>query len=150
MTGQSSAEESAQAYALERYYAQSGGPLTGFMSGGVTTILAAAKSVEAAAEAGALQHDPEAVDTAIKKLTDFEAVLGKLHRRARVLASVTPLGGGYAEQIGAFNKGMGEVAGTAVIPDLIKAIGELKAQLDKSRTSYRNVEEGTSGTFKQL
>jgi hypothetical protein len=150
VTGESSAQESAQAYALERYYAQSGGPLMGIMTGGVSTIMAAAKSVQAASEAGALQHDPEAVDSAIKKLEDFEAVLVKMHRRSRILGSKTPLGGGYAEEVGNFNKKIGEVAGEKVIPDLIEAIRELKAQLDKSRRSYRNVEEGTSGTFKQL
>ncbi|WP_189158997.1 hypothetical protein [Lentzea pudingi] len=150
MTGESSAQESAQAYALERYYAQSGGPLTGILTGGVSTILAAARSVQAAAEAGALQHDPEAVDTAIKKLDDFTAVLEKMGRRAVRLATKTPLGGGYADQIGELNRGIGEIAKSEVVPDLIKAISELKAQLDKSRKSYRNVEEGTSGTFKQL
>jgi hypothetical protein len=150
VTGQSSAQESAQAYALERYYAQSGGPMMGFMSGGVSTILAAAKSVEAAAEAGALQHDPEAVDTAIKKLSDFEAVLGKIQRRADRLATKTPLGGGYADQIGKLNEGIGEAVRSDVIPNLINAVGELKAQLDRSRKSYRNVEEGTSGTMNRL
>lgn len=150
MTGQSSAQESAQAYALERYYAQSGGPLMGFMSGGVSTILAAARSVEAAAEAGALQHDPEAVDTAIKKLDDFAAVLEKIARNSAYLATKTPLGGGYADQIGKFNEGIGEAARSEVIPGLIKAISELKVQLDKSRKSYRNVDEGTSGTMNRL
>ncbi|MFD4642866.1 hypothetical protein ACFWN2_36550 [Lentzea sp. NPDC058436] len=150
MTGQSSAQESAQAYAMERYYAQSGGPLMGFMSGGVSTILAAAKSVEAAAEAGALQHDPEAVDSAIKKLDEFAAVLEKMVRRSDRLVTKTPLGGGYAEQIGQLNREIGQAAKSEVIPDLVKAIAELKAQLDKSRKSYRNVEESTSGTMNRL
>ncbi|MDX8055267.1 hypothetical protein SK571_38335 [Lentzea sp. BCCO 10_0798] len=150
MTGESSAQESAQAYALERYYAQFGGPLMGIMTGGVSTIMAAAKSVQAASEAGALQHDPEAVDSAIKKLEDFEAVLGKIQRKAGRLATKTPLGGGYADQIGKINERIGEAVRSEVIPDLINAIGELKAQLDKSRKSYRNVEESTSGTLEQL
>lgn len=150
MTGESSAQESAGVYALERYYAQSGGPLMGLLTGGASTIMAAAKSVQAASEAGALQHDPDAVDSAIKKLDDFAAVLEKMARRAVLLATRTPLGGGYANQIGELNRGIGEVVKTEVVPDLIKAINELKAQLDKSRKSYRNVEEGTSGTFKQL
>lgn len=150
MTGESSAQESAQAYALERYYAQSGGPFMGIMTGGVSTIRAAARSVQAASEAGALQHDREAVDTAIKKLEAFENALRRIQRRSMVLATKTPLGGGYAEQVGEFNKAIGEVADAKVIPDLITAVGELKAQLDNSRKSYRNVEEGTTGTFKQL
>jgi hypothetical protein len=150
VTGESSAQESAQAYALERFHAQAGGPLAGLMTGGVSTILAAARSVEAAAEAGALQHDPEAVDTAIKKLDDFANVLDRIRQRAARLATKTPLGGGYADQIGKLNEGIGEAARTDVIPDLIRAIGELKVQLDKSRKSYRNVEEGTSGTMNRL
>lgn len=150
MTGEISAQESAGAYALERYYAQSGGPLMGFMTGGVSTIMAAAKSVQAATEAGALQHDPEAVDTAIKKLDDFANVLEKIARNAAHLATKTPLGGGYADQIGKLNEEIGEAARSEVIPDLIKAIGELKAQLDKSRKSYRNVDESTSDTMNRL
>lgn len=150
MTGESSAQESAGAYALERYYAQAGGPLTGLMAGGVGAVLAAARSVQAAAEAGALQHDPEAVDTAIKKLDDFAAVLDKMYRRSMRLATKTPLGGGYADQIGELNRGIGDAVRSEVIPDLIKAVGELKTQLDKSRKSYRNVEEGTSGTLNRL
>ena len=150
MTSGISAQESAGAYALERYYAQSGGPLMGMMTGGVSTIMAAAKSVQAASEAGALQHDPAAVDSAIKKLDDFEAVLEKIRRRSRILGSKTPLGGGYAAEVGNFNKAIGEMASQKVVPDLIEAIRELKAQLDKSRKSYRNVEESTSGAFEQL
>ncbi|MGW6449583.1 hypothetical protein [Lentzea sp. NPDC055074] len=150
MTGQSSAQESAQAYALERYYAQSGGPLMGVMTGGVSTILAAARSVGAAAEAGAFQHDPAAVDTAIKKLDDFANVLEKIARNAAHLVTKTPLGGGYAEQIGKLNEEIGEAARSEFIPDLIKAINELKTQLDKSRQSYRNVDESTSDTMNRL
>lgn len=150
MTGQSSPQESAQAYAFERYSQQSGGPLMGFLTGGISTIMAAAKSVSAASEAGALQHDPQAVDSAIKKLDDFQKVLDRILRRSQRLATRTPLGGGYAKQIGQVNAEIGEVAKNTVIPDLIKAIEELKAELDKSRKSYRNVEEGTSGTMNKL
>ncbi|MCX2954956.1 hypothetical protein [Lentzea sp. NEAU-D7] len=150
MTGESSAQESTQAYAFERYYAQSGGPLMGLATGGVSTILAAAQSVEAATEAGAFQHDPDAVDSAIKKLDDFANVLEKIGRNAAHLATKTPLGGGYAAQIGKLNEEVGEVARSEVIPDLIRAIGELKAQLDRSRKSYRNVDESTSDTMNRL
>lgn len=150
MTGQSSPQESAQAYAFERYSQQSGGPLMGFLTGGISTIMAAAKSVSAASEAGALQHDPQAVDSAIKKLDDFQNVLTKIQSRASVLATKTPLGGGYADKVGHVNGQVGELARNIVIPDLVKAIDALKTELDKSRKSYRNVDEGTSGTFNKL
>ncbi len=150
MTGQSSAQESAQAYAFERYHAQAGGPLIGFMTGGVSTIMAAVKSAAAASEAGALQHDPEAVDTAIKKLENFQATLQKIRHRSSLLATKTPLGGGYAAEVGQVNGEIGQVAQTSVIPDLVKAIDALKVELDKSRKSYRNVEESTSGTMNKL
>jgi hypothetical protein len=134
---------------LEREDEQPGARFPGFMTG-VETVEAAVTSVAAASEAGALRHDPETVGTAVKKLDDFQGVLRKILERSRVLATRTPLGGGYAHEVGEFNKRIGEVADTRVIPDLIKAIDELKTELNKSRRSYRNVEESTSGTMNRL
>ncbi|KOV85754.1 hypothetical protein ADL03_10860 [Nocardia sp. NRRL S-836] len=120
------------------------------MTGGVSTFAVAAKSVAAAAEAGALQHDPQAVDTAIRKLDEFQRTLERIKRRSSLLATRTPLGGGYADRVGQINQEIGRLAQSTVVPDLVKAIDELKAELDKSRKSYRNVEESTSGTMNKL
>lgn len=150
MTGQSSASESAQAYAFERYQAQSGGPIMDLMTLGVSSMMAAVKAVAAATEAGDLQHDPEAVDSAIKKFGDMQAVLDDIQRRSKDLAMKTPLGGGYAEKVSNMNQQMGELADGQVIPDLIKVIDQLKVELDRNRKAYRAVEESTSDTMNKL
>ncbi|TWP53434.1 hypothetical protein FKR81_05615 [Lentzea tibetensis] len=150
MTAQSSPQESAQTYAFEQYNEQSGGSFMGFMTGGISTITAAVKSIAAANEAGALAADPHAIDSAIKKLDDFQVVLQKIATRARVLGTKTPLGGGYAEQVSKVNEEVGLLAQNAVIPDLVKAIEALKVEIEKSRKSYQAVEEGQSTTFNKL
>ncbi|GLZ30193.1 hypothetical protein Lesp02_23830 [Lentzea sp. NBRC 105346] len=150
MTAQSSPQESSQAYAFEQYNEQSGGPFMGFMTGGISTIIAATKSIAAANEAGALATDPHAIDSAIKKLDEFQGVLEKIQRRSHVLAVKTPLGGGYADQVAGVNQEVGQLARTQVVPDLNKAIDALKAEIEKSRKSYHNVEAAHSDTFNKL
>ncbi|MFD1149712.1 hypothetical protein [Saccharothrix hoggarensis] len=137
-------------YALKQYREQSGGGLASLFTMGLSDVVAAAKALAAANEAKALAVDPQAVDTMLKKLTDMQDVLDGIQADAEMLASQTPLGGGYAEDIGKVNAQLGHQVINEVIPEMVKAIADLKDQVDKSRASYRNVDEAKSETFNNL
>jgi hypothetical protein len=117
---------------------------------GMSDVIAATRAIGAATEAQALSVDPHVVDTMLKKLTEMQDVLAKARQRASVLTTATPLGGGYAEAVGEVNKQFGAQATGEVIPDLVKAIDSLKAEIEKSRRSYQNVDGGQSSTFGNL
>ncbi|MBP2334622.1 hypothetical protein JOF41_000800 [Saccharothrix coeruleofusca] len=139
-------------YAMEQYreQQQGGGGLAGLLTLGVGQVVAAAKALAAATEAQALSVDPHVVDAMLKKLTDMQDALDQAVGRAHVLSANTPLGGGYAEEIGRVNRQLGEQAITGVIPDMVAAIEDLKTQIEKSRASYQNVDEAKGKTFDNL
>ena len=139
-----------QAYAFEQYRQQGGGSLMSLLTMGMSDVIAATRAIGAATEAQALSVDPHVVDTMLKKLTEMQDVLAKVRQRASVLTTATPLGCGYAEAVGEVNKQFGAQATGEVIPDLVKAIDSLKAEIEKSRTSYQNVDGGQSSTFEKL
>ncbi|MEU7481478.1 hypothetical protein AB0A63_36270 [Lentzea sp. NPDC042327] len=110
----------------------------------------AGESAQAYASGLYIEHDPQAVDKAIGKLDDLQRTLERIKRRSSLLATRTPLGGGYAQAVGSINERVGELARSTVIPGLLRVIDELRAELDKSSRSYRNVEESTSDTLNRL
>ncbi|HEX6341858.1 hypothetical protein [Umezawaea sp.] len=152
MAGEDSAAaaQTVQAYAFDQYRRQGGGSLASLLTMGMSDVIAAARAIGAATEAQALSVDPHVVDAMLKKLTEMQDELAKIRQRASILTTATPLGGGYAEAVGAVNKQVGTQAAGEVIPDLVKAIDDLKAELKKSRSSYQNVDGGQSSTFKNL
>lgn len=137
-------------YAFEQYRQQAGGGLASLLTMGLSDIMAATKALAAASQAQALSVDPNVVDSMLKKLTDMQDALDKMQRRADVLTMRTPLGGGYAEQIGVVNARLGDQAMSEIIPDMVKAIDDLKTQIDKSRASYQNVDETKAQTLDNL
>jgi hypothetical protein len=139
-----------QAYAFDQYRQEGGGSLMSLLTMGMSDVIAATRAIGAATEAQALSVDPHVVDTMLKKLTEMQDVLDQAIRQAARLAADTPLGGGYAEQVSAINRQVGQQAKDDVLPDLVKAIADLKAEIEKSRASYQNVDTGQSGTFNNL
>ncbi|XVV05812.1 hypothetical protein ACQPW3_10650 [Actinosynnema sp. CA-248983] len=137
-------------YAFDRYSRHGGGGLLGLFTRGLADLSAATKALAAANEAHALAVDPHAVDTMIKKLTDMQDELANLQRRSNKLATRTPLGGGYAEEVGSVNGQLGHQVVGEIIPEMVNAIDALKEQVEKSRASYRNVEEANTGTYNNL
>lgn len=137
-------------YAMEQYRQQAGGGLASLFTMGMSDIVAATRAVAAASEAQALSVDPQAVDSMLRKLTDMQDALDKISLKAPILARNTPLGGGYAEQIGTVNKELGEQVVSGILPEMIKAIDDLKQQIEKSRASYQNIDEAESQTFNNL
>ncbi|WP_447006570.1 hypothetical protein ACRAKI_08875 [Saccharothrix isguenensis] len=137
-------------YALQQYREQGGGGLASLFTMGISDIVAATKALSAANEAQALSVDPQAVDTMLKKLTEMQDTLDKIQRHAFQLSNKTPLGGGYAEDIGIVNGQLGEQVIGEIIPEMVTAIDGLKAQIEKSRASYQNVDEAKAQTLNNL
>jgi hypothetical protein len=137
-------------YAFEQYRQQAGGGLASLLTMGLSDIMAATKALAAASQAQALSVDPHVVDSMLKKLTDMQDALDGIALRAERLTMRTPLGGGYAEEIGTVNAQLGKQVTTEIIPDMVKAIEDLKVQIEKSRASYQNIDEAKSQTFNNL
>lgn len=75
--------------------------------------------------------------------------LDKISRRATALSADPMLGDGYAQQVSKDDMKFGREA-TALLTDASRAIDSLKVQIEKSRASYRNVDEADSDSFKKI
>jgi hypothetical protein len=137
-------------YALQQYRQQGGGGLASLFTMGMSDVIAATKALSAASEAKALSVDPQAVDTMLKKLTEMQDALDKIVRSSMLLTSNTPLGGGYAEEIGGVNAQLGKQVLNEIIPEMTTAIDGLKSQIEKSRASYQNVDDAKAQTLNNL
>lgn len=137
-------------YAMEQYRQQAGGGLASLFTMGMSDIVAATRAVAAASEAQALSVDPQAVDSMLRKLTDMQDALDGIQQRAATLLTRTPIGLGYAEEIGNVNAQLGRQVVDDIIPEMVKAIEDLKDQIDKSRASYQNIDDTESQTFNNL
>ncbi|GHH46283.1 type VII secretion target [Lentzea cavernae] len=127
----------------------SGGAWDGIFGSGLSAIMNAGKAVAVAVETQQLSVDPQLVDAMIKKLTEMGDVLEKVSRGAQDLSMDTKLGGGYAESISQNNRTFGTAA-QQTLRDLAKAIQDLKTQIEKSRASYKAVDQASSDSLKKL
>jgi hypothetical protein len=135
------------AYAFEKYSQESG---AGWWIVGLVNIQAATKAVAAATEAQALSIDPHAVDSMLKKLTEMRDEINKVAGKSTRIATDTPLGSGYAEEVGRLNRSLGEQVLSQMVPKLTEAIDDLKAEIEKSRASYHNVDVTYETTMNKL
>lgn len=129
--------------------ALSGGSWTDIFSGGFNAIIDASKAVATAVETQALSVDPHLVDTMIKKLTEMQDEVEKILRKRGQLSVDMKLGGGYAAHIAKTNTDFGAAA-IKQIEDVARAIESLKTQIDKSRASYKNVDQAGADSLKKL
>jgi hypothetical protein len=129
--------------------ALSGGSWDGIFGGGLGAIVDAAKSVAVAVETQALSVDPHLVDSMIKKLTEMKDVIDEVGRDAHNLSADTKLGGGYAEEISKGNRTFGRAA-QQTLKDVAQAIDDLKTQIEKSRASYKAVDQSHADSLKKL
>lgn len=126
-----------------------GGTWDGIFGSGLSAVMNAAKSVAVAVETQALSVDPNLVDAMIKKLTEMKDAIDEVQQKAADLSADTKLGGGYAEQISQGNRTFGRAAQQTLL-DVSKAIDELKTQIDKSRASYKAVDQAHADSLKKL
>jgi uncharacterized protein YukE len=134
-------------FALETYRQESG---MGWLLGGLLDLTAATKAFAAANEARALSIDPHAIDSMLAKLTGMQRELEAAANRSSQIATATPLGGGYAEYVGQVNRDVGREVLTRIIPELSRAFDDLKAEIEKSRASYRTVDDAHQGTMNNI
>lgn len=139
--------DNAGEFALQKLSRESG---AGWWDLGLINIQAATRAIAAATEAHALSIDPHAVDSMLNKLAGMRDQLTTAATKASQIASSTPLGGGYAEQVGRVNSEIGREVLDQVIPKLSQAIKDLESEIDKSRASYRNVDSAHAGTMDNL
>ena len=137
-------------YAFEQYREQGGGTLASIFTFGMSDIVAATKAIGAANEAQALSVDPHMVDSMLKKLTDMQDAVDAIRDKSLLLNREPKLGGGYAQDVSQVNVQLGRHVVEMLIPDLVRAIESLKAEIEKSRASYQNSDGGQAGTFNNL
>jgi hypothetical protein len=126
-----------------------GSTWSGIFGGGLSAIMDAAKSVAVAVETQALSVDPHLVDAMLKKLGEMQDELGRIQRKREALSFKMKLGGGYAEHIAQSNTDFGNAA-LKQIEDVGRAIESLKTQIEKSRASYKNVDQAGADSLKKL
>ncbi|WP_434439383.1 type VII secretion target [Lentzea sp. E54] len=126
-----------------------GGTWDNIFGGGLSAIMDAGKAVAVAVETQQLSVDPQLVDAMIKKLTAMQDELDKVGRKSADLSTQTKLGGGYAEAISQGNRTFGTAA-QQTIKDLVKAINDLKTQIEKSRATYQNVDQAGADSLKKI
>ncbi|MFD4675812.1 hypothetical protein ACFWNN_39200 [Lentzea sp. NPDC058450] len=125
------------------------GTWDGIFGTGVSAIMDAGRAVAAAVETQQLSVDPNLVDAMIKKLNEMKDAIDEVSQRGADLSADTKLGGGYAEAISQNNRTFGQGAQTTLI-DLGKAIDALKVQIEKSRASYKNVDQAGVDSMKKI
>ncbi|WP_394615938.1 type VII secretion target [Lentzea sp. JNUCC 0626] len=126
-----------------------GSSFTDIFGSGLTAVMDAGRAVAIAVETQQLSVDPHLVDAMIKKLNGMKDALDRVMQRSAVLSQDTKLGGGYAEQISASNRTFGEAA-QQTLRDLLKAIDELKTQIEKSRATYKASDQDSADSMKKL
>jgi hypothetical protein len=126
-----------------------GGSWSGIFGGGLQAVMDAGKAIAVAVETQQLSVDPHLVDTMIKKLDKMQEELSKISGRSTDLSRDTKLGDGYAQQVSQANMTFGQQA-TRQLTDIAKAIESLKIQIEKSRASYVNVDQGHADSLKKL
>lgn len=139
--------DNAGEFALEKLGRESG---AGWWDLGLINIQAATRAIAAATEAHALSIDPHAVDSMLRKLTGMREELEQGARNASLVGSRTPLGGGYAEEVGQVNRELGKQVLTKTIPQLVQAIDELRAEIEKSRASYQNMDAASQAAMDDI
>jgi hypothetical protein len=97
--------------------------------------------------AGAFVVAPELAANAFQQISQLQDVVGEMVREARVLGRTVPLGGGYAEEIGAFMAQYG-ISGPGSAADSLTRFGQelqkLKDNLDTALKRYRDTDDAAS------
>jgi len=117
---------------------------------GAAEIAAASRAVAAATGSGTFSVDPATVDSMIKKLAEMQDELAAISRRSRELSQDTKLGDGYARVISTHNAQFGEEVTRRQLTDIAREINALKTQLEKSRASYKGVDQAHADSLKNL
>jgi hypothetical protein len=108
------------------------------------------ETVYGAATSGALQVDPSTGETTLKFLNEVQSLAAKALGQVNQVSVKTPLGGGFANDIGAFNQGLaigGPNPAQEVLARFTAEIELLKEAVAKSMESYRRTDSGNAATM---
>ena len=107
-------------------------------------------TIYGAALSGALKVDPQTGDTTLKFLDEVQNMTAKMLRQTNNVAVRTPLGGGFAEEIGAFNRQLAAGGSNSAREQLLKFSAELeqlKTAVAESMKAYAATESANARTL---
>jgi len=107
-------------------------------------------TVYGAATSGSLQVDPQTGNATLKFLSEIEALTDKLGQSLRDVSVPTPLGGGFGEEIGAFNRQLAAGGPNSAVDLLAKFSEELrllKETVAMSIRSYQAMDAANASTL---
>jgi hypothetical protein len=84
-------------------------------------------TIYGAATSGALRVDPQTGDATLKFLSEVQELADKMGRQINQVAVRTPLGGGFGEEVGAFNQQLASSGPNSAQDVLAKFSDELKS-----------------------
>jgi hypothetical protein len=101
------------------------------------------ETIYGAAASGTLKVDPQSGETTLKFLDDVRELTERMRRSGANVAVRTPLGGGFGEEVGAFNERLA-AGGTHSFQDVLatftRELEMLKEAVTRSMEAYRNAD----------
>ena len=108
-------------------------------------------TVYGAATSGALQVDPQTGDATLKFLSDVEELTVKMSRQLGKVGVPTPLGGGFGEEVGAFNERLataGSNSAQELLAKFTEELGRLKEAVTLSMQSYQDMDGANANALR--
>ena len=122
-------------------------PASGFAGIG-TTIAGMAKSLQASTAAGQFALSEDTVTEIINQLTKVQDEARTIRATVFRAALPTPLGDGYAKQVGAFNEQLasgGENSADDLLSKFVDQLDELKNAVSQSIGNYLGTDQESAG-----
>jgi hypothetical protein len=107
-------------------------------------------TIYGAALSGALKVDPQTGGSTLKFLTEVQNMTAKMLRQTDNVSVRTPLGGGFAEEIGTFNQQLAAGGSNSARELLLKfseELEQLKRAVAESMKSYAATDSANAGTL---
>jgi hypothetical protein len=102
-----------------------------------------------AATSGAIRVDPTTGETTLKFLNQVRDMVDRMIRQSDEVGVKTPLGGGFGEQIGAFNQRLALSGPGSAKENLLafrRELDQIRAAVRESMAAYRRMDRGNATT----
>ncbi|MCP2163463.1 hypothetical protein [Goodfellowiella coeruleoviolacea] len=119
----------------------------GFLGGildGIGDISNKITAVAAAARAGQFAVSPDKAEAMTKELNNTLDTIDQMRSQVEVISRETPLGRGYAEQIGSTNASVGQTAADVLV-EFAQRVATLRDSVRQSVANYRRVDDENAG-----
>ena len=110
-------------------------------------------TIYGAATSGALQVDPQTGEATLKFLDDIQSLVDKMSVDLSKVSVSTPLGGGFGEEIGTFNRELaagGPDSARALLAKFSEELSQLKAAVTMSMRSYLAVDSDNAQNLSKV